>query len=313
VNQGLSLYVPLKACDHLIRDFDIQKNDLYNLHDHILKFLHLDNQPPQEKEKEKKKFLNELLLLQGNSGSGKSLYGRYLEADLWKKYQENRHSNSIPVFISLPRTFTKNMKNIKEEKENNNNDNNNNRDIIYEALLNKNLDASVITMLKNNATFVFIFDGFDEIKVQYEEIYGSGSSSDNLNFYDCFKLKQWKSCSKNNDNNNNKNKFIVTCRNQVLNDQDITQIFRINDNDNNKIIITATTIDINQVYLAPFSSQMVRTYIENFVKWNKNENENENEKENVEKEEKEEKKKKCYFGILKDMKNRYLVSLVLTN
>ena len=41
-----------------------------------------------------------LMLLNGDAGAGKSIYGRLLEKQLWASYQDN--TSPIPLFISLP-------------------------------------------------------------------------------------------------------------------------------------------------------------------------------------------------------------------
>src|SRR5436853_588657 len=86
--QGLSSYVPLQAADTFVQD--LEKAKLYNLHEQVLDFLNPD------------KNTHPLLLLQGNSGAGKSLYGRYLEAYLWQDYQTG---HAIPLFVSMPRVY----------------------------------------------------------------------------------------------------------------------------------------------------------------------------------------------------------------
>ena len=49
----------------------------------------------------------QMLLIQGDSGSGKSLFGKYLTNLLWKNY--NKSSNDIiPIFVFLAQYYSNN-------------------------------------------------------------------------------------------------------------------------------------------------------------------------------------------------------------
>src|SRR5205085_2590589 len=74
IKKGLNFYVNLEGSDNEIYDIEKKKSKIYDIHENILKYL-------------EKKELNNILLLQGESGSGKTLYCRYLEKYLWDKYQ----------------------------------------------------------------------------------------------------------------------------------------------------------------------------------------------------------------------------------
>ena len=207
VKQGLSLYVPLDASNYPVVDLENSKHRLFSLQSEVVSFL---------------KSENILLLLQGNSGSGKSLFGRHLEKYLWDK---RSHHNKIPVFISLPRVCGDKFK----------------RDLIQECFNNKGFDESVISLMKQKLSekFVFFFDGFDEIKVKYDD----NNSEITNNFYNRFKLNSWSG-----------SKFIVSCRSHVLSDKESRDIF---------------DVDMKQplqIHLAPFSNVKRDNYIEMFVK-----------------------------------------------
>ncbi|ETN99285.1 hypothetical protein RFI_38196, partial [Reticulomyxa filosa] len=75
-------------------------------------------------------------------------------------------------------------------------------------------------------------------------------------FYNRFNLNEWNS------------KIIISCRSNVLNDDDINQILI----GSNNITTTTTTITTSITYLWPFSKQQMKWYIDKFIKINKNNN-----------------------------------------
>ncbi|KAF9911816.1 WD_REPEATS_REGION domain-containing protein [Linnemannia zychae] len=82
----------------------------------------------------------EILLILGDSGSGKSTFNRYLEGDLWKRYTTD---SRIPLFINLPTI---------EEPE---------KDMIGKQLREHKFSPKEIQELKRRK-FVVICDGYDE-------------------------------------------------------------------------------------------------------------------------------------------------------
>jgi WD40 repeat protein len=126
LNQGLSLYIPCFATNS-DKIENVDPKDQYPLYDKAQQFM----QSPKE-----------LWLLQGNAGSGKSLFGRYLEQQLWDNYQPG---NLIPLFIPLPRIT------------------NPGTDLIQKALELKGIPTANILELKKHHKFLFILDGYDEI------------------------------------------------------------------------------------------------------------------------------------------------------
>jgi WD40 repeat protein/TPR repeat protein len=96
-------------------------------------------------EEEITKFLSgdkKVLLLLGDSGSGKSLYTQGLASKLW---QDHKPDTPIPVWISLP-----SLKNPVNRA-------------IEETFEKFGLNAEQITSLKQTHSFIFILDAFDEI------------------------------------------------------------------------------------------------------------------------------------------------------
>ena len=207
VVQGLSLYVPLQGAKRPVRNLEKAAKDgaLFPLHEHVLEFLHA-------------KDTGSLLFLQGNSGSGKSLYGRYLEGQLWESFLQDS-SRPIPLFISLPRVYKGGVTNIIEKT----------------LLEQKKLSQEALEQI-HRKNFVFIFDGFDEIKSEYDR------SSGSENFYKRFELHNWPG-----------SKFVVSCRSQVLNDSEIGEFFQVNRQ------------AVPHVHLAPFSQEQIERYIKIFA------------------------------------------------
>ena len=72
-----------------------------------------------------------LLLLRGDAGAGKTIYGRFLEQALWQKRPDNR----LPLFISLPRLYGRGAP----------------RDLVRAALTRAGLTPTTIQSLKQQA------------------------------------------------------------------------------------------------------------------------------------------------------------------
>ncbi|MCX8565975.1 MAG: WD40 repeat [Glomeribacter sp. 1016415] len=90
-----------------------------------------------------------VLLLLGEAGSGKSTFNRYLARSLWASYDNKTDKSGdtpIPLFIPLSGL---------EEP---------NANLIYEYLKKENFSDMQIAELKQNYRFIFILDGYDEIK-----------------------------------------------------------------------------------------------------------------------------------------------------
>ncbi|KAG0005411.1 hypothetical protein BGZ65_011211 [Modicella reniformis] len=83
-----------------------------------------------------------VMLLLGDSGSGKSTFNRELEFDLWKSY--SKKTGCIPLYISLPAI---------DRPE---------RDLIAKQLRKVEFSESQIRELKAHRQFILICDGYDE-------------------------------------------------------------------------------------------------------------------------------------------------------
>ncbi len=93
-----------------------------------------------------------VLLLLGDVGSGKSTFTRHLEDSLWQVYEskidQEKADQPIPLFIPLAQ-FPPSAES---------------RDLIADYLKNKGLSEDKIEILRQHQSFIFIIDGFDEIK-----------------------------------------------------------------------------------------------------------------------------------------------------
>ncbi|ETO10827.1 NB-ARC domain-containing protein [Reticulomyxa filosa] len=220
--QALETYIPLRATNEPRLEKD-DKED-FDCHEHVIEFI------------EKKSDTNQVMIIQGKSGSGKSLYGRYLEENLWKRFNDQINTSQqrqqfIPVFISLSNFYHKN-----DRKKNIDNDITiDESQLILQALQSKS--KYIHDDIRGKFRFVFILDGFDEVFRLYNE------NSGNLTkyFYDRFKLNEWDA------------KVILTCRSDVLSEENIKKML-IGDNNNT-----------SKLYLLPFSTSQIDKYIEKFV------------------------------------------------
>ncbi|ETO11695.1 WD-40 repeat protein [Reticulomyxa filosa] len=219
ISQALETYIPLQANTYPhMDDNDNQKQETYDCHEYKKK----DEQQQQQRK---------VMVIQGKSGSGKSIFCRHLEETLWSDYKSDSRQ-PIPIYISLPKIYNKQ----------------NEKDIMFQALQGKNVNKEIINVIREKVSFVFIIDGFDEIYDFYRK------NEDEQYFYDRFNLNQWNAS------------IIITCRSNVLRDDDIkTTLFGMNSN------------NTSMIYLWPFTKQQMHSYIEKFAKMNnKNNNDNNN-------------------------------------
>ncbi|ETO11081.1 hypothetical protein RFI_26295, partial [Reticulomyxa filosa] len=181
IAQALETYIPLQANHYQHVDGDENKNDTFDCHQHVIEFLEKENEEQKNEQQQKK-----VMIIQGKSGSGKSIFCRHLEETLWTNYISDS-KRPIPVYISFPKIYNKN----------------NERDIILQSLQGKHISKESMDAIREKVSFVFIMDGFDEIFDFYRR------NENDKYFYDRFKLNQWNA------------KVIVTCRSKVLSDEDI--------------------------------------------------------------------------------------------
>ena len=156
--QGLNHYVPLECASFA------ESKSGKNLEDFVIgEFL-------QPKSKAK------IFLAKGNSGAGKSLFGRYIEKQLWDKYGA---VNYIPLFISLPLLQSKDQQSLKGR-------------LLEFVLQEKGMPDALIAHIKQAKLPIFlILDGYDEIGI-------------NSNLFNDNHLNDWNV------------KVMITCRAQHL-------------------------------------------------------------------------------------------------
>ncbi|ETO33521.1 hypothetical protein RFI_03583 [Reticulomyxa filosa] len=188
ISQALETYIPLQANNypHVDGD-DNEKNDTFDCHQYVIEFLGGKETAEEKKIEQQQEQKRKVMVIQGKSGSGKSIFCRHLEETLWNNYI-NDSKQPIPVYISFPKIY-----NIKNEK-----------NIILQTLQGKHISKESMDAIREKVSFVFIMDGFDEIFDKYSQ-----SDNNEKYFYNHFHLGQWNA------------KVIVTCRSKVLNDEDI--------------------------------------------------------------------------------------------
>ncbi|KAF9102322.1 hypothetical protein BGX29_004735 [Mortierella sp. GBA35] len=157
---GQDVYIPPLAKANLKASDD----DAFPLMEYVEGFLASDRQ---------------VLLILGDSGSGKSTFNRHLERELWKTYKPSQESDPIPLYINLAA--------INQPEQ----------DFIAKQLAVHNISQLKIQELKEHRRFILICDGYDE----------SGSK---LNLYSRNQLNQGKG--------HWRAKMVITCRTSHLGD-----------------------------------------------------------------------------------------------
>ncbi len=162
----------------------------------------------------------QVVLLTGDSGAGKSTLNRVLEKHLWENRKEP--DDAIPLFISLP--------SIDKPEQ----------DLIAKALKKRGLsDFQIQKLKKENQRFIFILDGYDEIR-QTQNLYVSNSIN---------KSEGWQG------------QMVISCRSEYLG-QDYQSRFQPN-----PMLQDKDTL-FQEVVVEPFSKEESAHYLEKYVKHN---------------------------------------------
>ncbi len=160
-----------------------------------------------------------VILLTGDSGAGKTTFNRRLEKRLW---DDKKADDAIPLFISLPSI---------EKPE---------QDLIAKALKKRGLSEFQVQKLKKeNQRFIFILDGYDEIR-QTQNLYVSNSIN---------KSDGWQG------------QMVISCRSEYLG-QDYQSRFQPNPIEKDK------DTAFQEVVVLPFSKEESDQYLEKYVEHN---------------------------------------------
>ncbi len=144
IQDGLAMYVALHATT------PTDKNTTFNLDEAVTAFLTQKNDSGQK---------NQVLLLRGQAGSGKSTFNRQLARRLWREYGAATVSDETPIalYISLP-TIDQPNKNL-----------------IGQYLSDKcGFSPEQIEALRQSQRFILILDGYDEIPAEHRNLYVDG-------------------------------------------------------------------------------------------------------------------------------------------
>ncbi len=167
-------------------------------------------------------FLNDkqVILLTGDSGAGKTTLNRLLEEQLWNN--DEKESDAIPLFISLASI---------DKPE---------HDLIAKSLRKRGLSEFQIQKLKKEKQkFVFILDGYDEIR-QTQNLYLSNSI---------------------NQPNGWQGHMVISCRSEYLG-HDYRSRFQPNPN------LQGKDKSFQEIVIEPFSEEERTQYLEKYVKHN---------------------------------------------
>ncbi len=160
-----------------------------------------------------------VILLTGNSGAGKTTFNRVLEKQLWDKKKE---PDAIPLFISLASM---------DKPE---------HDLIPKALKKRGLsEFQIQTLKKEKQKFVFILDGYDEIR-QTQNLYLSNSINQSGGW---------------------QGHMVISCRSEYLG-QDYRSRFQPNP------IRPGEAPSFQEVVIEPFSEVERNQYLEKYVQHN---------------------------------------------
>ncbi len=143
IQDGLAMYVALHATT------PTDRNTTFNLDEAVTTFLAQKNDSGQK---------NQVLLLRGEAGSGKSTFNRQLARRLWREYGAAAADETpIALYISLPT--------IEQP----------NKNLLGQYLSDKcGFSPEQIKALRQSQRFILILDGYDEIRAEHRNLYVDG-------------------------------------------------------------------------------------------------------------------------------------------
>lgn len=167
----------------------------------------------------------QVMLILGDSGSGKSTFSRHLECDLWTSYEElyaYGEDDPIPLHINLSAI---------DKPE---------RDLIAKHLKFHNFTDAKIQELKESRRFILICDGYDETK-STSNLYVKNQLNEGAG--------QWQA------------KMVISCRSTKLGHEYKSQFMPISSG----VHWGQTTEFFQEAVIAPFTSDQINGYIEQYV------------------------------------------------
>ncbi|MCX8565277.1 MAG: WD40 repeat [Glomeribacter sp. 1016415] len=139
IQDGLAMYVAPQATT--LTD----KKTFFDLDEAVAAFLTQASASSQK---------NQVLLLRGEAGSGKSTFNRHLARRLWQDYSAASGERPIPLYISLPTVDRPN------------------KNLIGQYLSEKcGFSPEQIDALRASQRFILILDGYDEIPAEQRNLY----------------------------------------------------------------------------------------------------------------------------------------------
>ncbi|KAF9142172.1 hypothetical protein BGX30_003225 [Mortierella sp. GBA39] len=167
----------------------------------------------------------QVMLVLGDSGSGKSTFNKHLERDLWSSYVEHHaldEKEPIPLFINLVT--------IKDPE----------RDLIAKQLRLHNFSEPKIQELKESRRFILICDGYDETK-STSNLYAKNQLNAGRD--------HWKA------------KMVISCRSSKLGHQYKTQFMPLPSNTH----CGQTADLFQEAVIAPFTPDQINGYIDQYI------------------------------------------------
>ncbi|KAF9340287.1 hypothetical protein BGZ91_002750 [Linnemannia elongata] len=203
---GQAVYIPPQAKANL----KASDNDTFPLMASVKDFLASERQ---------------VMLVLGDSGSGKSTFNRHLERELWNSYVEHHfldEKEPIPLYINLATI---------ENPE---------RDLIDKQLRSHHFSESKIQELKESRRFILICDGYDETK-----------STSNLYVKNQLNAggDHWQA------------KMVISCRSTKLGHEYKSQFMPLTSNTHRG----QTADLFQEAVIAPFTPDQIKGYIDQYV------------------------------------------------
>ncbi|KAF9295998.1 hypothetical protein BGZ88_000947 [Linnemannia elongata] len=170
-----------------------------------------------------------VLLILGDSGSGKSTFNRHLERELWNKYQPGNPDDPIPLLINLAATTQLD------------------REMMIDQQLKRYYitEPSKVKELKEKRKFILICDGYDELGTM-QNLYVLNKLNEGRGYWSA--------------------KMIITCRSSNLGEDYLRQFKPLSPGSYRGVADAIAAADlIQEAVIVPFTEDQVRDYIDQYV------------------------------------------------